>query len=98
VRRFCSCKIGRTLATTYPDRKRGESVLSLWETETGKLRRRFSLPLMRDAENIQFAPDGRTLLIVQRCPVIHLWDTVTGKRRIHDARVWIESQLTAKPV
>jgi WD40 repeat protein len=70
----------RTLATGCRDPKRAASVISLWDSENGKLRRRFSVP-EGDAEDLKFAPDGRTLLS-KRGPVACLWDTATGKRLV----------------
>jgi WD40 repeat protein len=68
----------RTLATIRLDLRRGERVISLWDTESGKLRRQFSVP-GRDAQDIELSPDGR-ILLTKRGPVVSLWDTATGKR------------------
>ncbi len=72
---------GRTLATDWIDSDSGEGTISLWDTGTGKLLRRFLIPV-RAMEAHRFAPDGRTLVMTAG-PVVYLWDTATGQRLMH---------------
>ncbi len=70
---------GRTLATNWIEDGAVEGQVSLWDAETGRLRRRFTVP-GRGATYLGFAPDSRTLLSSGGGPGIFLWDTATGRR------------------
>src|SRR5262249_47273459 len=80
----------RTLATSWTEEDQDQATISLWDTATGQLVRRFSV-LARIAAGLRFAPDGRTLLTTGG-PVIALWDSTTGKRLLdrpgHDGNVF----------
>jgi WD40 repeat protein len=59
-----------------------EQVVSLWETNTGRLIRR--LPLKgehRYVRNLAFSSDGQTLVACQGMGFLQFWDAATGKQR-----------------
>ncbi|HLN31397.1 MAG TPA: sigma-70 family RNA polymerase sigma factor [Gemmataceae bacterium] len=68
----------KTLATNWTREDSGKDVLSIWDTGTGKLQRRFELP-GRALGQLDFMPDGRTLLSAPGGPLVRLWDTMTGR-------------------
>src|SRR5262249_24343681 len=74
--RFCYFPDGKTLLTNLPEQDRN---VSLWDTRTGELKRRFKLPTERWDE-FQIAPDGKTLLAADGMPTIRLWTLDTGQR------------------
>jgi WD40 repeat protein len=67
----------RLLATNWWEEREENATISLWKSDTGELVRRLSIPFMV-AEDIQFAPDGKTLL-TKNAWVVKLWDVKTGK-------------------
>jgi WD40 repeat protein len=77
ARRLAFSPDDRLLATNLWEEGKDNATISFWNPATGKLVRRFSIPL-RVAEDIQFLPDGRTLL-TQNSWVVRLWDVNTGK-------------------
>jgi WD40 repeat protein len=77
ARRLAFSPDDRLLATNSWEEGKDNATISFWNPATGKLVRRFSIPL-RVAEDIQFLPDGRTLL-TQNSYVVRLWDVNTGK-------------------
>jgi RNA polymerase sigma factor (sigma-70 family) len=66
----------KTLATASSERGEADATASLWDTATGKLRRRFRVP-MAAMTHLQFSSDGRLLLIPGGC-LVRLWDIATG--------------------
>jgi RNA polymerase sigma factor (sigma-70 family) len=74
-RRFCYFD-GKTLLTNSPQE---DENISLWDTRTGELKRRFRLPTEMWDE-FEISPDGKTLLATDGTPTIRLWDLDTGKR------------------
>jgi len=68
----------KTLATNWTTKDTGKDLLSIWETGTGKLLRRFELP-GRALADLRFMADGRTLLSAPGGPAVRLWDTITGQ-------------------
>jgi WD40 repeat protein len=68
----------RTLATNWIEDGADEATISLWDATTGRPLRRFQVPA-QTAEQLQFAPGGRTLLSADTGPLVYLWDTATGK-------------------
>jgi WD40 repeat protein len=81
---------GRTLVTSQRSPNNQEVVVMFWDTETGKLLRRLTLP-ESDADVALLSPDEKTLLTHSE-GIVHLWDAVTGKPRLqypaHDKFVW----------
>jgi WD40 repeat protein len=55
----------------------GKATFSLWDAVTGKLTRRFPVPTSAVGQ-LQFMPDGRTVLSSAGGPLVQLWDTQTG--------------------
>jgi RNA polymerase sigma factor (sigma-70 family) len=68
---------GKTLATAWTEGGEPDATASLWDTATGKLRRRFRVPLAA-MTHLHFSSDGRLLLIPGGC-LVRLWDIATGK-------------------
>ncbi len=68
---------GKTLVTAWAAGIERDATASFWDTATGKLRRRFRVPMTAVTE-LRFSPDGRLLLVPGRC-VVRLWDIATGK-------------------
>jgi RNA polymerase sigma factor (sigma-70 family) len=67
----------KTLATAWSDSGEHDATASLWDTATGKLRRRFRVPLAATT-HLQFSSDGKLLLIPGHC-LVRFWDIATGK-------------------
>jgi RNA polymerase sigma factor (sigma-70 family) len=67
----------KTLATAWAESGEPDATASLWDTATGKLRRRFRVPLAA-MTHLHFSSDGRLLLIPGGC-LVRLWDIATGK-------------------
>jgi RNA polymerase sigma factor (sigma-70 family) len=68
---------GKTLATAWTESGEPDATASLWDTATGKLRRRFRVPLAATT-HLHFSSDGRLLLIPGGC-LVRFWDIATGK-------------------
>jgi RNA polymerase sigma factor (sigma-70 family) len=70
----------KTLATTCADDGDRDATASLWDTTTGKLRRRLRVPRTPRLILRNLSPDGRLLLFTVRwgCRV-RLWDLATGQ-------------------
>jgi RNA polymerase sigma factor (sigma-70 family) len=67
----------KTLVTAWTEDGERDATASLWDTATGKLRRRFRVP--RSAmTHLNFSSDGRLLLIPGGC-LVRIWDIATGK-------------------
>ncbi len=77
ARRLAFSPDDRLLATSWFEQGDESAIISIWNPATGKLVHRFSIPL-RVADDIQFAPNSRTLL-TKNDWVVKLWDTNTGK-------------------
>jgi WD40 repeat protein len=75
----CFTRDGRTLVTNQRSPNGEDTVVSFWDTKTGKLLRRLTLP-EPDADVVLLSPDEQTLL-TRSGPMVHLWDAVTGKPR-----------------
>jgi WD40 repeat protein len=67
----------KTLATAWAEDGEREATASLWDTTTGKLRRRFRVPSSA-VTHLEFSSDGRLLLIPSSC-LVRVWDIATGK-------------------
>jgi WD40 repeat protein len=80
----------RTLVTNQRSPNGEDTVVSLWETGTGKLVRRLTFPEPH-ADVAVLSPDEQTLL-THNDGIVHLWDAVTGKPRFqypgHERIVW----------
>jgi WD40 repeat protein len=68
---------GKSLATAWAEQIERDATASLWDTATGKLRRRIRVPRTALVD-LGFSADGRLLLTPGGCQV-QLWDIVTGK-------------------
>src|SRR5262249_16492000 len=67
---------GKALAVSHESSHRwGDGGFSLIDTTTGQTIRSWKAP---GTDEVQFAPDGRTLLAVEMNK-LRLWDTVTGR-------------------
>jgi WD40 repeat protein len=81
---------GHTLVTNQRSPNGEDTVVSFWETGTGKFLRRltFAEP---NADLALLSPDEQTLL-THSDGIVHLWDAATGKPRFqypaHDKNVW----------
>ncbi|MGO4752804.1 WD40 repeat domain-containing protein, partial [Streptomyces sp. 2MCAF27] len=67
---------GRTLATG-----RGDGLVRLWDTRTGRLRTTLTGPAKWGATvtSVAYSPDGRTLATGSTDGTVRLWDTGTGR-------------------
>jgi RNA polymerase sigma factor (sigma-70 family) len=70
---------GKTLASAWAEHFGArDATVSLWDTATGALRRRFRVPRDGLREQMHFSADGRRLLIPAGC-LVRLWDIGTGQ-------------------
>jgi RNA polymerase sigma factor (sigma-70 family) len=77
---------GKTLATTWAESLWArDATVSLWDTATGKLRRRFCIPRAGLIEQLYFSADGQWLLIPAG-RLVRLWDIATGKEVLRPGR------------
>jgi RNA polymerase sigma factor (sigma-70 family) len=84
----------KLLATAFPTDR--DALASLWDTTTGKLRRRFRVPYAA-VEDLHFSSDGRLLLIPGRC-YVRLWDIATGQEVLpQDAHTAAVTSLAFTP-
>ncbi len=71
---------GKTLATAWAEHFWArDATVSLWDTATGALRRRFRVPRAGLVDQMHFSADGRRLLIPGGC-LVQLWDIATGQQ------------------
>jgi WD40 repeat protein len=69
---------GRTLLTNNRSRNGEDTVVSFWDTESGKLQRCLTIQ-EGNAANTLLSPDGRTLA-THKGGIVCFWDATTGKR------------------
>jgi RNA polymerase sigma factor (sigma-70 family) len=87
---------GKTLATISGEDNEREATASLWDTVTGKLRRRLQVPRAA-LISVQFSPDGRLLIIPGGC-LVRLWDIATGQEVLkQDAHAYSVTSLAFTP-
>jgi RNA polymerase sigma factor (sigma-70 family) len=75
-RSFCFLSNSQTLFTNL---QAEDQNISLWDTKTGELKRRLKIQT-EWCDEVDIAPDGKTLLAFDGTPTIRLWDMETGKR------------------
>lgn len=74
-----------------------EGGMSIWDVESGELVRRFGERMTRSIGNIEFTPDGKTLLTASS-DTVNLWDVATGKQiQSFDDHTWFVSAAVFSP-
>ncbi len=68
---------GKLFAIASPPR-----VISVYESLTGKLIRRFEADAIGNYYSLSFSPDGRTVAASNRDGVLRLWDMESGRERV----------------
>jgi WD40 repeat protein len=83
-------KDGRILVTSKFSPNYQDSIVSFWDTESGKLRRHLTLP--NQYEIAHALSENEKTLLTHSDGIVHLWDAVSGKPRIqyptHEKTVW----------